>query len=209
MKWIFKIFIIFVFCGFYVRYKQEFKKTILDKHLQFRLVRVNIEVNLILTCRSCSKLRSTGLGRDTSPMNYVRIYYIRWVVYKFLKQPIQGVHYFLLYLNAHPWVKKKKVQSIKEPSKMNVIMWKNYVMRSNKSSKVSLCSIYMKVNGWIRMNFPAYCVLRFPFLFNFYACYSTFRDKVYYCSQDHIHFIKKILKMGHMTLFTYLKIISL
>ena len=64
MKWIFKIFIIFVFCGFYVRYKQKFKKTILDKHLQFRLVRVSIEVNLILTCRSCSKLWSTGLGRD-------------------------------------------------------------------------------------------------------------------------------------------------
>ena len=70
MKWIFKIFIIFVFCGFYVRYKPEFKKTILDKHLQFRLVRVSIEINLILTCRSCSKSWSTGLGRDT--INYLR-----------------------------------------------------------------------------------------------------------------------------------------
>ena len=68
MKWIFKIFIIFVFCGFYVRYKQEFKKAILDKHPLFRLVRVNMEVNLILTCRSCSKLWSTGLGCDNDPL---------------------------------------------------------------------------------------------------------------------------------------------
>ena len=59
------------------------------------------------------------------------------------------------------------------------------------------------------MNFAAYGVLRLPFLFNFYASVSTFRDKVYYCSLDHNHFIKKILKMGHTTLFTYLKIILL
>ena len=38
---------------------------IFDKHLQFWLVRVSIELNLILTCLSCSKFWSTGLGRDS------------------------------------------------------------------------------------------------------------------------------------------------
>ena len=69
MKWSFKVFIIFVYCGFYARKLAGIQETILDKYLQFRLVRVSIEVNLILTCRSCSKLWSTGLGRDIFVLN--------------------------------------------------------------------------------------------------------------------------------------------
>ena len=45
--------------------KKEYKKRIFDKHIQLKLVRVSIEVNLILTCWSCSKFWSTSLGRDT------------------------------------------------------------------------------------------------------------------------------------------------
>ena len=87
MKWIFKIFIIFVFCGFYVRYKQEFKKTILDKHLQFRLVRVSIEINLILTYRSCSKLWSTGLGRDRANIKVI-------ILIPFLSLSVCSIQFF-------------------------------------------------------------------------------------------------------------------
>ena len=35
-----------------------------DKHLQLKLVCISIKVNFILTCQSCSKFWSTGLGRD-------------------------------------------------------------------------------------------------------------------------------------------------
>ena len=41
---------------------------IFDKHLQLKLVRVSIEVNLILTYWSCSKFWSTSLGRDRLPL---------------------------------------------------------------------------------------------------------------------------------------------
>ena len=44
------------------------KESIFDKHLQIKLVRVSIEVNLILTCRSCSKFWSTGLAHDSFPL---------------------------------------------------------------------------------------------------------------------------------------------
>ena len=45
----------FVNYDFYARKQKGIQETIFDKHLQLKLVRVSIEVNLILTCRSCSK----------------------------------------------------------------------------------------------------------------------------------------------------------
>ena len=54
------------FCILWLLCKKQagIQENILDKQLQFRLVRVSIEVNLILTCWSCSKFWSIGLRRD-------------------------------------------------------------------------------------------------------------------------------------------------
>ena len=53
---------------------------IFDKHLKLKLVRVSIEVNLILTCRSCSKFWSTSLGRDIY-IHYAYLWYIYLYIY--------------------------------------------------------------------------------------------------------------------------------
>ena len=53
---------------------------IFDKHLKLKLVRVSIEVNLILTCRSCSKFWSTSLGYDIY-IHYAYLWYIYIYIY--------------------------------------------------------------------------------------------------------------------------------
>ena len=42
----------FVNYDFYARKQKGIQETIFDKQLRFKFVRVSIEVNLILTCRS-------------------------------------------------------------------------------------------------------------------------------------------------------------